>query len=590
MLRLQKLLTTSASKQVFNDPYVLFWFVLTLAVAAYFGGVSLQHAFSSDYVVQDDARQHVFWMARFKDPQLFPNDLIADYFQGVAPLGYVTFYHLMAQLGIEPLVLAKLLPLGLGLVTSMYCFGVCLQMFPVPFGAFVATLLLNQSLWLEDDLISATARAFLYPLFLGFLYYLLKPSLIPCLVAIALQGLFYPQIMLVEVAILTVRICRWEGRPRFSRDRTDYLFWGAGLIIAGVILVLLRLQMSEVGPLYTAAQARTMPEFGPQGRIRYFLSNPLEFWLLGDGGIRPTFLPPLTIWIGFGLPFLLKRSFPLSRLISRKVTLLVEILLACFGLFFLAHLFFLKLHLPNRYTGHSIRIVLAIASGFALTLLLDAGMRWLEVQRTSLSTRQRLALGVGGVVGIILLILPAVPPLFLMAHLQIRGQVPQLYEFFSQQPKDVLIASLSEEVNNLPAFAKRSILVGREYAIALHPKYYNQFRQRTLDLIAAEYSPDLEQVQHFIQQYGVDYFLLDRATFTPDYLSRQGLRYYPLATKKAQAELERGEPALSKQVERCSVLETQALVVLEAKCVGSNNSDKPGREGSSLEEALQNAS
>lgn len=573
MIRLQTLFTTPASKKVSADPYLIFWFVCSLAVAAYFGLISLQYAFSNDYVVQDDARQHVFWMARLIDPQLFPNDPIADYFQSVAPVGYVTFYRLMAQVGVEPAVLAKILPLVLGLITSVYCFGACLQMFPAPAGAFLATLLLNQSLWLKDDISSATARAFLYPLFLGFLYYLLRGALIPCLIAIALQGLFYPQLMLVEVAVLTVRLGRWQrGRLRLSPDRRDYIIWGAGLTISLVMLLLFARQTAEVGPLYTAAQARAMLEFGPGGRVRYFLQNPLEFWLFGDGGIQPPFLPPLTIWFGLALPFLLRRSSSLSQLVSPKIKLLVETLVASFGLFFLAHLFFQRLHLPNRYTGHSLRVVLAIASGFALLLLLEAGMQWFirrQQAKTPLSRRQRLALGLLGLFGSVVLILPTVPPLFLMAQIQIVGQVPQLYKFFSQQPQDIRIASLAEEVNNLPAFTQRSILVGREYAIPLHARYYDQFRQRTIDLIIAEYSSDLEQVQSFIQKYGVSHFLLDRGTFTPEYLNQKPwLQYFQPATSEAIARLQRGEvPVLSKLGERCSALETETLVVLAAKCI-----------------------
>ncbi|MGJ3254530.1 MAG: hypothetical protein ACFE0J_25860, partial [Elainellaceae cyanobacterium] len=66
---------------------LVFWFCLSLTFAAIYSLLALQQAFSADYVVQDDARQHVFWMQRFLNPDLFPDDLIADYFQSVAPAG-----------------------------------------------------------------------------------------------------------------------------------------------------------------------------------------------------------------------------------------------------------------------------------------------------------------------------------------------------------------------------------------------------------------------------------------------------------------------------------------------------------------------
>jgi len=150
-----------------------------LGVSLAYSLLALLQAFSGPYVVQDDARQHVFWMQRFMDPELFPHDLIADYFQSVAPAGYSAFYWLMAQVGLDPLFVAKLLPTVLGLVATAYCFGVSLRIFPVPAAACLSTMLLNQTLWMTTALVSGTPRAFLYVGFLAFLYYLVRRSLIP---------------------------------------------------------------------------------------------------------------------------------------------------------------------------------------------------------------------------------------------------------------------------------------------------------------------------------------------------------------------------------------------------------------------------
>ena len=154
-----------------SSPQMIFWLSLSLTFAAIYSILALKRAFSGEYVVQDDARQHVFWMRRFLDADLFPNDLIANYFQSIAPPGYSTVYQIPAFVGIDPLVLSKLLPLVLGLLTTIYCFGVCVQLLPVPITGFIGALLLNQNLWMQDGLISATPKAFLYPLFLSFLYY-----------------------------------------------------------------------------------------------------------------------------------------------------------------------------------------------------------------------------------------------------------------------------------------------------------------------------------------------------------------------------------------------------------------------------------
>ncbi len=96
----------------------IFWLSLSLALALIYPILALQEAFSSEYVVQDNARQHVLWMLRFLDPALLPNDFLADYFQSVAPWGYARFYQIFAWLGISPLVLHKLLPGVLALITT----------------------------------------------------------------------------------------------------------------------------------------------------------------------------------------------------------------------------------------------------------------------------------------------------------------------------------------------------------------------------------------------------------------------------------------------------------------------------------------
>jgi hypothetical protein len=98
--------------------------------------------------------------------------------------------------------------------------------------------------------------------------------------------------------------------------------------------------------------------------------------------------------------------------------------------------------------------------------------------------------------------------------------------------------------------------------------YYRQFRQRMLALIRAQYSLDLAAVQTLIQKYGVDFWLLDRAAFTPDYIANNiWLRQYQPATAEALVRLQQGTPALSEVMERCLVFETQGLVVLDAACI-----------------------
>lgn len=561
---LHKFLTAPAKK---SSPQTIFWFTLSLTFAALYASLALRQAFSTEYVIQDDARQHVFWLRRFLDPQLFPHDLIADYFQSVVPIGYTAFYRLMMLVGIDPVLLSKLLPIGLGLVTSGYCFALCWQLLPVPMAGFIATLLLNQNLWMQDGLVSATPKAFIFPIFLAFLYYLGRRSL-PCVcISIILLGLFYPSTALVCLVMFIVQLWHFDRGIKLSKNKSDYIFCATGVAVALIVLLPYALSTSEFGGAITAAQARTLPEFSAQGRVRFFVDDPWAFWLHGNSGIGlATALTPPAIYTGLLLPILLRYGdrFPLVRQINRSIVLLPQLLLASLVMFFAAHALLFKLYHPSRYTQHSLRIVVAIAAGIVLTILLDAAISAVHAKK-----HQLLTLGSAALIGSAIIFYPN----FALKHFPwtyyVVGKSPALYEFLQQQPKNSLIASLSDEADNLPTFAQRPILVGREYSIPNHLGYYNQVRQRILDLIQAQYSPDLIAVQNLIQKYGVDFWLLDQTAFTPEYLaSNKWLRQFQPATAEAILQLQQNKtPAIAKQIDRCQVFSQNDFVLLKAECV-----------------------
>lgn len=563
-----------------------FWFSLSITFAVLYGWMVLQKAFKGEYVIQDDARQHIFWMQRFVDPELFPGDLIADYFQSVVPLGYTTFYQVIARLGIEPLLLSKLLPPVLGILTTIYSFGVAMELLPVPFAGFMASLILNQSIWMKFDVVSATPRAFIYPLFVVFIYYLLKQQLIGTCVAIALLGLFYPQLILICCPVLLFRLVQWQkigiffkglwgglwGKkltelPLISpRKSSEYLISIIPFVVGFLTLVVYALQPNDYGGAMTASQARLMPEFWPGGRTPFFNNNPIEYWLIGElSGFFPPVLPPF-IWLGLFLPLVMKHSqqFPLVKAISPQIKLLLDIMIASMAMFVAAHAVLLKLYLPSRYMEHSCRVVLAIATGLLITLVLDAGWQSFKPEQK----KQKFGAIASALLIVLTIFYPLYEPSFPRTNYR-RGNLAPLYEFLQQQPKDSLIASLSSEANNLPTFARRSVLVAPEYAIPYHTGYYAEFSQRAKDLIRAQYTPILAELQQFITKYGIDFWLLEQSAFTPDYLAKNDWiqQYQPEATE-AIAQLNLETPAaLANLIETCAVFRTGDFILLSAKCM-----------------------
>ena len=565
-----------------------FWLGLSWAFAIAYSLIALKKAFNGEYVVQDDARQHVFWMSRFSDRELFPDDLIADYFQSIAPWGYKNIYRLAATLGIEPLVFNKFIPGILCIITTFYCFAVSLELLPVPFGAFVTTLLFNQNLWRQEGLISGTARDFVYPIFFIFLYFLLKRSLLDAVahggnpqdraasllgvcLAILLASWFYPSLVLIFAGVLFVRLWCIDGfLPRLCKRH--YLFGIVGLCVSAVVLIPYLLATSEYGPTTTYEQARSLPEFFAGGRASFFDDEDLwDFWFNGSrSGIKiSSALIPQLAYGGLLLPLLLqfRSRFPLSQKINPAISILRDLSFASFGWFFIAHALLFRLHLPNRYISRSLKIIIILAAGIALLLILEALLRWAINSSYFKLVKSIIALATVVLFLTALIGYPATKKSFIKTGYQ-RGQQSELYQFLQQQPKDTLVASLTKEADLIPSFAKRSVLVSREYAIPYHQSYYRPFRQRVMDLITAQYTTDLDLVKRFINRYKVDLWLIENS-FTVEYLQEnRWLKDHQPATQTAIENLQQGKRSAIALIQNsCSVFQDQRYIILSSQCI-----------------------
>ena len=556
-----------------SSPRWNFWLGLTLAFAIIYSLIVLQKAFAVAGLIHDDVRQHVFWMWRYVDPELFPRDAIADYFQSIAPVGYSYLYRLGTVLHIDPVTFSKLLPPILALITTWYSFFLCREIFPLPSACFITALLCNQTLWMKDDVISATSRAFVYPLFLAFLYYLVKRALIPCIVALIALGVFYPLCLLICGEMLTLQLLEWHRGLHFSRNSQDYYVVFVCMATIFIILLPYALSSSEFGPTISRAQAIQLPEFYPQGRVSFFKDN---FWYyLLDGGrggmIHESLLTPVTLVLGLFLPLITRfpDKFPLVKQIKPSINLLWQLILVSVILFALAHGFLFTLYLPSRYTQHTFGIVLVFAAGITIAIILNTLLHYISSKTTG--RNNKLLAGILAVaIAFPLIFYPSLVADFPSTKYQ-QGKATALYQFLQQQPKDIVIASLASEASYLPTFAQRSILVSREHAIPYHVGYYNIIRQRIRDLMVAQYSSDLKTLKQLIHRHNIDFFLLENGTFQIEYLQNNSwLKQYKI-TQAQIASLKQGNvPTLAAFQDSCSVFADQRFNLIAAECILNN--------------------
>ena len=543
------------------------WLGLSVLFTLYFALVSLHYAFSYDYLVQDDVRIHIVWLQKFSDSELFSNDFLADYFSYFVPLGFKGVYWLGTKIGIEPLLLAKVLPTILGLVTTIYVYFFSLKILAKHFCAFLSSLLITQLIWLNDDLISATPRAFVYPLFAAFLYYLATEKLILCLLTMFILGLFYPQVLLVEIAVLTIRLIERKKGFQLTQKTQYYRWWILGLIVSAIALFPYTQKTSQWS-MITAIDMQQLPEFQLNGRTYFYGVGWLKFLFAGDSGLCLPKFPPI-VWLGFTLPWCLQKQ-KIAKLVT-SINILWQVTIASLLMFAVAHLLLLKIHLPSRYTYHTLRFVLAIASAIVITILLDSALTWLQ-NKKHFQLRDKIAIFLVTIFAINVVIFPMIPHVFIHWFQNWRvGESPAIYQYLVQQPKDIMIASLSDDANNIPAFAHRSILVSEEFAFPYHPYYHQEIQQRAKDLIAAQYSNNKETLLSFIDRYQIDYLLLDKTAFTPEYLQTKNWLLYSSwqnTTINAIAKLKTTDNfVLPPLVKSCSVISTEKANLLDTKCI-----------------------
>ena len=87
-------------------------------------------------------------------------------------------------------------------------------------------------------------------------------------------------------------------------------------------------------------------------------------------------------------------------------------------------------------------------------------------------------------------------------------------------------------------------------------------------IIFAQYSSDLTDVKNFIQKYGIDFWMLHRGSFTPEYVEDNSWLMQYESAQEAVTFLQLGYiPALATTIPNCTVFQNDSLFVLDANCI-----------------------
>lgn len=542
------------------------WQALLLALVGLSILVALHQAFflpwsltPAPFVIQDDARQFLAWMPRLSGAPVVEGDIIGAYWQDVAPRPYALLYAVAERLGLDPLLLHRLLPVPLLLLAAVFAWRVALRLTGAPFPAFVAAAFLMAFLVHEDSIFSATPRAFSMPLFLVFLDALQRGHRAVSVMVLGVLAGIYPTTAIIGFTMLGLSFLRVRPRPGIDLSLPAVATVGAAAAAIVASALLLGPSAGDWGPTLRLSEARTMPNLmEPEGRSTIVGSGGRIGWICNQRmGFVPENVPcwPSLPWapvpnILLLLPLLFlavgaARGSPrLDPVGNNRIYLWA--LAAALIWYPVAIALAFQLHLPSRYTQRILGPLEWLAIGQILGL-------WLAAERRRIGRV---------VLGVLLLALFLTP----LPGYQ-RPADPDAIRLLSGLPPDARLSGLSQELDFLPALLGRPVLATVEHAIPFHRGYAEQMEGRLAISLAALASADPAALDAFLEVTGTDMLVVDRALLEEGRLWRGYAGVLPREAAEAEAAFAARTTALQAVAADCAQPGTGALLLLDAGCL-----------------------
>ena len=445
----------------------------------------------------NDAAHHLYWLYKFADPALFPNDLSIEYFSSnsVAPRGYTALYAAIAP-SVDLLFASKLVSVLLLGITAWFAWLLGKASFPErPFLSGMLAVAATMALLATIDLLPSLGlqRTFATPLTLMCLWALIARRYqwvgVSWLAAALVYPVIVPVLGLAAGFVFLGELVRLRQMPPW--------WWLNGIFgIAAIATVLAgRGVPDHIGPMVSYAQASQMAEFGPGGRQQLFGTGWTSYWFHHHRtglGVGPKVL------LATALAGLLALALRGRRAIPAPVLVMA---LTGIALWFAARLVLFDLYLPNRHSrwtmAASIVVVLAVAAAAALV--------WLQ---TVVSERRAVPPWVMPAIAAIAAPLTVAIALFPSAiqawRTPVDRDLEQAYAFIAQLPKDTLVAAHPDLADFVPLRTRRSVLASTEVSIAFMLGYYQALEPRIEASLRAAYATDWNEFDALLAPFGVD--------------------------------------------------------------------------------------
>ena len=346
---------------------------------------------ADEYRVDEDFRTF-YWMNKFQDSSIFPNDQLQRYYVSLdLPWGTVpiTFYSLgygllfyAASFAVTPILFSKILPFFLMSITVWYLYEFGRSVRDRPTGIVLALgfLFLNLASSSAISIANGLQRSFATTLIIALIFYLHRRSYGAAAVVLVLSALIYPPMFALGALIWGI-FALWQIWSR----RPDFRLWQGGLVyllVSGGVSALILApavfpgladaigrdeavvespvqEQTDEMPAAPETRIWNNPVFRTGGAYPLFIIFPI----VGRGGLVDLGedLINLLILLALGLLILLVRGRKAFALPPEVWSLLT----ATIGLFAISWLAILLtnsflLYLPSRYTRVGLFLFLLI--------------------------------------------------------------------------------------------------------------------------------------------------------------------------------------------------------------------------------------
>ena len=478
---------------------------LILFVFAHWAGLT------NPYVGNDDIRQQIFWMEKWADPALYPDDIFSEYAQAYVPYGVKALYLLPVSLGMNAVYCSKLLTGGLFVLLGLCMFGIGHRLG----GRGLAWAVLCV-FWLMPSFLynmsGGISRSFASPLLALFALSWISGSARWMGLTLVLQALCIPYICILSTASCVLAGMAGKMRPAlsppFPRTIAHVLLVAA---LAATILVMSHsFDAAGFGPLTGKADMAGRPEFTEPGRLEIYPQPGIFFdavyypferiGLFLEVGLA-TGIATLTLILG--LAFLFARKADWRGLLAKSHAL-VFLAVTAFALYAVARLVLLKLFVPDRYISYFLSMFYCLL----LAICYHAGLR------RFLSTPRRAA--------------AAILCLAVLGGIRLKNEGlfdysanAALFEAAQHTPKNALFAGHPKLMDDVLTFGQRKVFVSYKLAHPWSKGWWNFVRPRIEQFFQAYYAADPQDVRDFCRENHVDFLVVDPAQFQPDFIAKR---------------------------------------------------------------------